>query len=155
MRDLSAYAVILLFLFGGIGLIFLNLLIGRILRPNRPNQEKLTTYESGEDPAGSAWGNFNVRFYVVALVFLLFELELVFLFPWATVFADEELNAATDGTWGKFAVMETFIFVGLLALGLAYAWKRGLLDWVKPNAPGSDYQSKVPKEFYERVNKKY
>ena len=155
MIELSAYGVILLFLFGGIGFILITLLAGRVLRPSRPNPEKLTTYESGEDTVGSAWGNFNVRFYVIALIFLLFELELIFLFPWATVFADEELNAATDGQWGKLALIETFIFVGLLAVGLAYVWKKGLLEWVKPKVRQSDYQSKIPRELYEEVNKKY
>ncbi len=155
MPQLSGYGVILLFLFGGIGFVLVTLLVGRVLRPNRPNEEKMTTYESGEDTVGSAWGNFNIRFYVIALIFLLFELELVFLFPWAIVFADEDLNAATDGMWGKFAVIETFIFVGLLAVGLAYVWKKGMLEWVKPKVQSSDYQSKIPAKAYEDINKKF
>ncbi len=155
MPQLSGYGVILLFLFGGIGFVLVTLLVGRVLRPNRPNEEKMTTYESGEDTVASAWGNFNVRFYVIALIFLLFELELVFLFPWAIVFADEDLNAATQGMWGKFAVIETFIFVGLLAVGLAYVWKKGMLEWVKPKVQPSDYQSKIPAKAYEDINKKF
>ncbi|MEM9325667.1 MAG: NADH-quinone oxidoreductase subunit A [Bacteroidota bacterium] len=155
MPQLSPYAIVLLFLFGGVGFILVTLLVGRILRPNRPNEEKMTTYESGEDTVGSAWGNFNVRFYIIALIFLLFELELVFLFPWAIVFGDKGLNEETNGLWGQFAVIETFVFVGLLAVGLAYAWRRGMLEWVKPQAKPSRYGTKVPRQLYDAVNKKY
>jgi NADH-quinone oxidoreductase subunit A len=153
--EFQGFGVILLFLIGGLVFISITMFAGRLLRPNRPNEEKLTTYESGEDPVSSAWGNFNVRFYVIALVFLLFEVELVFLFPWALVFGDPEKNAATGGTWGWFALIETFIFVGLLVIGLLYVWKKGMLDWVKPEVKRSDYVHKVPMKYYEAINKKY
>lgn len=155
MPEISGYGVILLFLIGGLGFILTTVFASWVLRPSRPNDEKLTTYESGEDPIGSAWGNFNIRFFVIALVFLLFEVELVFLFPWATVFANEELNQATEGLWGKFALVETFVFIAILAVGLLYVWRKGMLDWVKPRPKASGYQSKIPKEAYQQVNEKY
>ena len=132
----------------------ITLLVGKILRPVRPNEEKQTTYESGEDPVRSAWGIFNVRFYVIALIFLLFETELVFLFPWATVFADEQMMQETDGLWGKFALSETFVFVGILFLGLVYVWKNGMLDWAKPKPIASKFKSKIPESAYDHINNK-
>lgn len=126
------------------------LLVGRILRPVRPNPEKQTTYESGEDPAHSALGQFNVRFYVIALIFILFEAELVFLFPWAIVFGDAQLIEETNGLWGRFSLIETFIFIGILGLGLIYVWAKGMLEWVKPKPRTSDYQSKIPDKAYDR-----
>ena len=78
MIEISGFGTVLLFLVGGIGFLMVTLLLGKLLRPNRPTPEKQTTYESGEEPSGTAWGQFNVRFYIVALIFLLFEAELVF-----------------------------------------------------------------------------
>lgn len=153
--ELSGFGVVLLFMVGGVMFILLNLFISSLLRPSRPNEEKTTTYESGEDPVGNAWGNFNIRFYIIALVFILFEVELVFLFPWATVFGDGERIAATEGLWGWFALVETLIFIGVLAVGLIYVWAKGYLDWVKPKPKASEYRSSVPKDLYEKVNQKY
>lgn len=152
MNSISGFGTILLFLIGGLLFAGLMLLVSRVLRPNRPNPEKQTTYESGEDPAHSALGHFNPRFYVVALVFILFEAELVFLFPWAIVFGDAQLVEETGGLWGRFALVETFIFVGILGLGLIYVWANGMLDWVKPKPKKSDYQSKIPNSAYERYS---
>lgn len=154
MIELSGFGVALLFVIGGVGFVLITLLVGKLLRPSRPNEEKGTTYESGEEPVKSAWNIFNVRFYVIALIFLLFEAELVFLFPWATVFADQEMNTNTEGLWGSFSLIETFIFVGILLLGLIYVWVNGMLEWVKPKPAKSDYQSKIPISAYEHINKK-
>ena len=153
MNEISGFGVVLLFIVGGLGFLIVTLLIGRILRPSRPNKEKQTTYESGEEPAGTAWGQFNVRFYVVALVFLLFEAELVFLFPWATVFGKEELVSETNGLWARFSMIETFIFIGILAIGLAYVWANGMLEWVRPKPKSSSYQSKIPSEAYAKYER--
>lgn len=150
MNEISGFGTVLLFLCGGLAFVMITLLVSRILRPNRPNPEKQTTYESGEDPAHSALGNFNVRFYTVALIFILFEAELVFLFPWAIVFGDAHLIAETNELWGRFSLVETFIFIGLLGLGLIYVWAKGMLNWVKPKPRKSDYTSKIPKSAYER-----
>ncbi len=109
------------------------------------------SYECGEEPIGSAWLPFNTRFYVIALVFLLFEVEMVFVFPWATVFGNHEIIAA-DKRWGWFALVEMFAFLGILILGLVYAWRKGDLNWIKPevNKPVTD--SPVPASLYERIN---
>ena len=149
----STFGEILLYLIGGIVFVAGALVTAWIIRPSRPNVEKLATYESGEEPVGSAWGQFNVRFYIIALVFILFDVELVFLFPWATVFADKELIAATDGLWGWFAFIEMLIFVLILSLGLAWAWAKGLLDWVKPDPVVKHVGSPVPRDLYQQVNK--
>lgn len=150
--DFKGYTVVMLFLVGGIAFILITLLAGKILRPVRPNEEKLTTYESGEDPVNSAWGKFNVRFYVVALVFLLFEVELLFLFPWATVFANKEIIKETNGLWGWFTLVEMSIFIIILALGLFYAWAKGFLDWVFPEVKKNDFKGVVPMSRYDQFN---
>jgi NADH-quinone oxidoreductase subunit A len=152
---ISEFGQILLFLIAGILFLSLSFLVARLVRPNRPNEQKLETYESGEQPLGTAWSQFNMRFYIVALIFILFEVEIVFLFPWATVFANKELIKQTDGLWGWFSLIEMIIFILILALGLAYAWVNGLLDWVKPTPKPEDIASVVPKELYNNINEKY
>lgn len=126
-----------------------------IIRPSRPGQEKLTSYESGEEPMGHAWGNFNIRFFIVALIFILFEVEILFLFPWATVFGNKEMIDATEGLWGWFSLTEAIIFVGILLLGLAYVWVNGYLDWVKPTPKKPAVNAVVPQALYKEVNKRY
>ncbi len=154
MIEISGFGVALLFILGGVGFVVMTLMVSKLLRPVRPNVEKQTTYESGEDPVKSAWGVFNVRFYVIALIFLLFETELVFLFPWATVFADKQLMETTNGLWGKFSLLETFIFIGILTIGLIYVWANGMLNWAKPKPKTMDFESKVPAAAYEHINTK-
>ena len=152
---MNGFGTVLLFILGGLGFILMALMVGKLLRPNRPNEEKLTTYESGEDPINNAWGQVNVRFYIMALVFILFEVELVFLFPWAVVFADVDLILATNGLWGWFALIETGIFILILGVGLAYVWANGMLTWLRPDGHISTFSSKVPKKLYEQINQKY
>jgi len=152
---LSEFGEVLLFIIIGITFISLSLLASKLIRPNRPNAQKLATYESGEEPISTAWTQFNIRFYIVALIFILFEVELIFLFPWATVFARKELIEQTNGLWGWFTLLEMVIFILVLALGLAYAWVNGLLDWVKPQQKPTDYESIIPKKLYDKVNEKY
>lgn len=154
-HDLSEFGSILLYLLVGIVFIAGGLITAWIVRPHRPNEEKLSTYECGEEPLGHAWGQFNVHFYVVALIFLLFDVEIVFLFPWATVFGDVALSEETNGLWGWYSLLEMLIFVGVLALGLAYAWAKGFLDWVKPQGKADAYESKVPRQLYQQLNEKY
>jgi NADH-quinone oxidoreductase subunit A len=131
------------------------LLAGSLLRPSKPNEEKLSTYECGEETIGTTWIRFNVRFYIVALIFVLFDVELVFLFPWATVFGQKKLIEATNGLWGWFALAEMIIFVAILSLGLAYAWIKGHLNWVKPTPEVVNFKSPIPVELYMKVNEKY
>ena len=105
-----------------IALVALPLVIQYLVSPrHNKGGEKLESYECGEVPEGSAWVKFNVRFYVIALIFLIFDVEVVFLFPWAVVFKD----------MGIVALVELGIFLTILLVGLAYVWVKGDLDWVK------------------------
>ena len=149
------YQILLAFAVGGLIAIIGPLVISRLLRPNRPNEEKLTTYECGEDPTGTAWGKFNIRFYVIALVFVLFETELLFLFPWAIVFGNEELNAATNGQWGLLAFAEMGLFILILAVGLVYVWGKGFLNWEKPSVEAMEWTNEIPEKLYDNINIKY
>ncbi|MFN3404334.1 MAG: NADH-quinone oxidoreductase subunit A [Cytophagaceae bacterium] len=153
--DLSQFGIILLFLAAGILLPCVLLLFARLIRANRPNYEKLTTYESGEEAKGNAWGQFNIRFYVIALIFIMFEVEIVFLFPWTTISADKQMIQLTGGAWLWYNIAEVLIFVAILALGLAYAWIKGYLDWIKPAPAVPAFESPVPDALYQQINKKY
>jgi NADH-quinone oxidoreductase subunit A len=155
MPSVSPWSEVLLFLIGGLVFVSSALLVSRLIRPNRPNKEKLTPYESGEQPTGSAWIQVSTKFYVIALIFLLFEVEIVFLFPWAMIFADENLIVETNGAWGWFSFVEMLIFVAVLALGLAYAWAKGHLDWIKPQQETIEFKSPVPAEMYKKINERY
>jgi len=120
------FANVLVFTVLALGFVGVNLLIGRLLRPSNPQVRKLSTYECGEPAMGSAWVNFNIRFYIVALIFIIFEVEIAFIFPVASVF-----RRWLEGGQGVFAFFEILIFVGILFLGLVYAWVKGDLEWVK------------------------
>lgn len=152
---LSAFGEVLLFITGGILFILVAFFVSGLLRPNRPNAQKLSTYESGEEAISSAWTQFNIRFYIVALIFLLFEVEILFLFPWATIFAKKELLEQTNGLWGWFSVIEVVIFIVILGLGLAYAWVNGHLDWIRPEPSPTSIRSNVPASLYEKINEQY
>lgn len=149
------FAFIFLFILGAFLMLTVILGIAKILRPSRPNSEKLSSYESGEEAEGTALVSFNIRFYVIAIIFLLFEVELVLLFPWATVFGNAALILETNGKWAWYAISEMFIFIFLLTLGLVYAWKEGHLDWIKPSKIASDFKAEIPMKAYESVNEKY
>lgn len=152
---LSHFGIILLFILGAFAFVSSVLFVARLLRPHRPNVEKNSTYESGEEPVGNANVQFNIRYYVVALIFVLFDVELVFLFPWATVFGQERFILETNGLWGWFALTEAALFVLVLALGLAYVWAKGYLDWVKPQPKIPSIETKVSPQLYEQVNQRY
>ena len=94
--------------------------ISALLRPNNPTPEKLLSYESGVDPVGDGWSQSQIRYYVFALLFVIFDVEAVFIFPWAT-----QLER-----YGGFGLIEMAVFVGVLVLGLVYAWRKGVLRWV-------------------------
>lgn len=152
---LSEFGYILLFLLGGLGFFCITMFVAYLIRPHRPNEEKQTTYECGEEPTGNAWGKFNVRFYVIALIFILFDVEIAFMFPWAVIFADAELVAQTDGNWLWFVFVEMLLFILILLVGLVYAWKKGFLDWEKPSVQARNFESKVPEKLYNKLNEKY
>lgn len=113
------FLVAILFVFGA-------LLFGRLLRPNRMYGKKLETYECGEAPVGQAWFNFNPRFYIVALIFIIFDIEIAFIYPVATVFKQWVAQGM-----GWFAFFEVLVFIGILLLGLAYVWVKGDLEWIR------------------------
>ena len=118
---LTAYAAVLAFLLVAVAFLAVNLLVWKLIRPSRPSEEKLTTYECGENPTGSAWIQFNIRFYVFALIFIIFDVEAVFLLPWAVVFRE----------LGVLAFAEGLVFIGILVVALAYVWRKGDLEWVR------------------------
>ncbi len=100
--------------------------LGMLLRPANPSRNKLSTYECGEPPSGPAWINFNIRFYLIALVFVIFDVELAFVYPVVTVFREWIRNGQ-----GAFALAEIALFIGILAVGLVYVWVKGDLEWLK------------------------
>ncbi|MEO8887530.1 MAG: NADH-quinone oxidoreductase subunit A [Mucilaginibacter sp.] len=151
VAQISEFGKILIFLITGIILLCLIFFLNRLLAPNNPTAEKLTSYECGEEPTGNAWLPFNSRFYVIALVFLLFDVEMVFIFPWATVFGNHEIIAA-DPRWGWFALIEMFVFLGILIMGLVYVWRKGDLDWIKPKPTIPTTNSRVPAALYDKIN---
>jgi NADH-quinone oxidoreductase subunit A len=140
--------------------LFVTLMVGKWVRPNRPNEEKGSIYECGEPTIGSSWIQFDLRFYVVALLFVIFDVEMAFLFPWATVFGGanrlnnpdvsiEEKIAIQSNLTGQqvpsgagvdeaaasqlaiIAFIDLLIFFGILLVGFAYLWKRGDLEWIR------------------------
>jgi NADH-quinone oxidoreductase subunit A len=154
-QSLSAFGEVLLFIAGGTIFLLVTFLVSRLIRPSRPNAEKLSTYESGEEAISEAWSQFNIRFYIVALIFLLFEVEIVFLFPWTTIFARADLVQETNGQWGWFTMIEMLIFIFILTLGLIYAWVNGHLDWIKPDPKPTHVNSPVPPALYQQLNEKF
>ena len=149
--QLTEFGKIFLFLIIGVLLVSGTLLLSKVLAPNKPTPLKLTSYECGEEPTGNSWVQFNTRFYVIALIFLLFDVEMVFIFPWTTVFGQKTLLAASPA-WGWLTLIEMFVFVGILILGLVYVWKRGDLDWIKPEQKIPTVDVAIPKSAYERIN---
>jgi len=112
------YLAVAVFVVAAFGMVGAMLAIARILRPTLPQDEKYITYESGSDPL-PLFGQANVRYYIYALLFVIFDVEAVFIFPWAT-----QLEV-----YGSFGLMEMFVFILILALGLLYAWRKGVLRW--------------------------
>jgi NADH-quinone oxidoreductase subunit A len=119
-------ANILFFVGVGIGIPFTMLFAGWLIRPKVPEREKSLIYECGEIPVEQAWFNFNPRFYIVALIFLIFDVEVAFTYPVAVVFKRFVAAGA-----GGLAFAELFAFIAILVLGLAYVWKHGDLEWIR------------------------
>ena len=116
---LAEYFPILLFILVGIGIGIAPLVLGKLFGPNRPDPEKLSPYECGFEAFEDARMKFDVRYYLVAILFILFDLEIAFLFPWAIVLRDI----------GWFGVVAMAIFLGILVVGFIYEWKKGALEW--------------------------
>ena len=117
---LTAHSAVLIYFLAVLVFAAGGLVFWWLIRPQRASEEKLTTYECGEDPQGSAWVQFNIRFYVFALIFVVFDVEAVFLFPWAVAYNRMQL----------YMVLEGVLFLLILAAGLLYAWRKGALEWV-------------------------
>lgn len=160
--------LLVIFLAAGLTLLVANLVLGRLVRPEKPSPEKGEAYECGEQPIGSAWVQFDLRFYVVALLFVIFDVELAFFFPWAVVFGSANRaasatdppvalaaaqsiqplptattefypNAMHELAWLAFA--DILVFFGVLLVGFVYLWRRGDLQWVRSTAAQSHDES--------------
>lgn len=116
---MSEYLAVLIFLLAGTGIVLITFFINRLVRPDNPYPEKNVNYECAEEPVGSGWIQFNARFYIFALIFVIFDVEAVFMFPWAVAF----------NQLGLYALVEMVIFILILLFGLYYAWKKGALKW--------------------------
>ena len=114
-----SYGTIVALTAAGAGLVAVAILLAKAIAPRRPLPEKLTTYECGIDPVGEGWAQSQIRYYIYAFLFVIFDVESVFLFPWAVVF--ERL--------GMYAVVSMTIFILILGAGLVYAWRKGVLRW--------------------------
>ena len=119
--NLELVVGILLFIVAGFGIVFAGLLIGKIARPHLPHPEKQAAYECGEPAIGESWVQFDLRFYTVALVFIVFDVEIALLWPWATVFKQ----------MGAPAFWAFLVFFLLIAIPFLYEWKAGYLNWVR------------------------
>lgn len=117
----EGYALLAVLLALGIGFVAVALSANRLLRPHRPTPQKLLTYECGVDPVGGGWAQSYVRYFVYIYLYVVFAVDAVFLFPWATVFAAPGFGAVT--------LVEMFVFLGFLAVGILYAWKKAVLSW--------------------------
>jgi len=121
MLDYLPIAVLILL---ATGLAVLVVILGHTFGPNRPTEAKLMPYESGMNPYGPGTRRQTVRYYLVAVLFILFDIEVIFLLPWAVV-----LKQFVDNGLGIFALVEMFVFILILLVGYVYAWKKGALEW--------------------------
>jgi NADH-quinone oxidoreductase subunit A len=149
--SITEFGKVLIFLITGLIAVGFAFFVNKLIAPHKPNPEKNSSYECGEEPIGNSWIQFNSRFYVIALIFLLFDVEMVFVFPWATIFADKTL-IAQDARWGWLAFSEMMIFIGILLLGLVYVWRKKDLDWIKPSVFIPITDSKIPLSAYQNIN---
>lgn len=146
------FTYITLFLLSGIAFLLLIFALSKILRPHQPNIEKLSTYESGEEPQGNANPRFNPRFYILALVFVLFEAEMVLLFPWAKAFKSPEFQQLGTNTL-LVGLLEIFFFLLILAFALGIIYAKGYIKWDKKEQKIAQFKSPVPKEAYNKYLK--
>jgi NADH-quinone oxidoreductase subunit A len=117
---MTGYLAILIFIGVGVGIVLFTFFLSKLIRPSDPYPEKNLNYECAEVPEGSSWIQFNNRFYIFALIFVIFDVEAIFLFPWAVAY----------GKLGLYALFEMVIFIAILFYGIYYAWKKGVLKWV-------------------------
>ena len=120
------YATFGIFVLVGIALYGVIMLVSRIMRPSVPSPAKLSTYECGVESVGTGWSQMNIRYYVFAFLFVIFDVEAIFLFPWARILGG---LSDTGRVTAVFALVEMFVFIGVLAIGLVYAWRKKVLVW--------------------------
>lgn len=120
---MTGFYIVLLFILMGALFVGFVIVLSRFFHPRKNLPEKYIPYECGELPVGDAWIQFNNRFYIVALIFLIFDVEVMFLYPWAVVF----------DAMGMVAFVEMLIFIVILLVGFAYVWVKGDIDWLKPS----------------------
>jgi NADH:ubiquinone oxidoreductase subunit 3 (subunit A) len=118
------FGPVLIFTLAGVGFGVIMLAAAYFLRPHDPYPEKLTTYECGIDPLTESWAQFYIRYYLFALVFVVFDVETIYLYPWAVVFRD------LLAPMGLFVFVDTLVFLAILVVGFAYAWRKGALEWL-------------------------
>ena len=147
-----AYQLLNVLVFAAVGIVFVAVtvgIVGRIVRPKlstRSEPAKEETYECGEPALGSSWVRFDNRFYAVALVFLVFDVEVALLYPWALVF--KSLSSPEEGA-GLFVFAEAVLFLAVLGAGFVYCWAKGDLDWIKSNPPEADRSKAAARERLE------
>ena len=124
--SLDAYAPVVILMGLAVLLVAGSLLVGKLIRPHEPTELKEAPYECGEGPIGQAWANFNVRFYVTALIFIIFDVEGALMFPVAAVFRE-----FVEMGEGPLALGSFLLFLGVLSVGIIYCWGKGDLDWVR------------------------
>src|SRR4051812_19925190 len=130
-----------LFVLFGAAFVLLNMTVGAVARPNVPNPEKSAIYECGEPSIGSSWVQFDLRFYIVALVYLIFDVEVALFYPWAVAYGNAaELGRSIGMSVSDLrgvAIVDMLFFFGVLMVGFAYLWRFGYLDWVRSAATTS------------------
>jgi len=132
---------ITIFLAFGAGFVFMNMAVGALARSKVPNAEKSAVYECGEPTIGSSWVQFDLRFYIVALVYLIFDVEVALFYPWAVAYGNAAELAKSLGMTvfevRETALVDMLFFFGVLLVGFAYLWRFGYLDWVRSAATTS------------------
>jgi NADH-quinone oxidoreductase subunit A len=147
-----------IFLAFGAIFVFANLVLGYFARPQIPNAEKLTVYECGEPTIGNSWVQFDLRFYIIALVYLVFDVEVALFYPWAVAYGNANALGDAIGMTARslrgVAIVDMLFFFGVLLVGFAYLWRFGYLDWVRSAATTSikvDYEPGVELRRQARV----
>ena len=126
-------------IFVALGAVFvlINLVVGALVRPHVPNAEKSAVYECGEPSIGSSWVQFDLRFYIVAMVYLIFDVEVALFYPWAVAYGNAPQNPEGAFALRQTALVDMLFFFGVLLVGFAYLWRFGYLDWVRSAATTS------------------
>jgi NADH-quinone oxidoreductase subunit A len=144
----------------GAAFVLINMVMGAVARPKVPNPEKLAVYECGEPTIGSSWVQFDLRFYIVALVYLIFDVEVALFYPWAVAYGSADqlgvVNGMSTFAIRQVALVDMLFFFGVLLVGFAYLWRFGYLDWVRSAATTSlkiDYKPGIDLRAEARIDR--